>query len=149
MQPGNNRFFLIPPKKSLLKSSYPQKYLPNFRAPKDPGIENFNSKKIFRSTPSLEMASTTLGCSRCRKKNSRCVKCVSHVQHDFFSSFNQSDHCFVAYSLSSSLPRSQSFSPPRRGWALSSAEKSLGNEVGPYSSSLVIRPLPSWNLHRV
>ena len=26
-------------------------------------------------------------------------KCVLHVQHDYFSSFNQSDHCFLAPSL--------------------------------------------------
>ena len=26
-------------------------------------------------------------------------KCVPHVQHDYFSSFNQSDHCFLAPSL--------------------------------------------------
>ena len=28
------------PQKSLLKSSYSQKYLPNFRTQKNPGIEN-------------------------------------------------------------------------------------------------------------
>ena len=27
------------------------------------------------------------------------VKCVPHVQHNYFSSFNQSDHCFLASSL--------------------------------------------------
>ena len=27
------------------------------------------------------------------------LKCVPHVQHDYFSSFNQSDHCFSALSL--------------------------------------------------
>ena len=27
------------------------------------------------------------------------LKCVPHVQHDYFSSFNQSDHCFLASSL--------------------------------------------------
>ena len=27
------------------------------------------------------------------------LKCVPHVQHDYFSSFNQSDHCFLALSL--------------------------------------------------
>ena len=26
-------------------------------------------------------------------------ECVPHVQHDYFSSFNQSDHCFLASSL--------------------------------------------------
>ena len=28
------------------------------------------------------------------------LKCVPHVQHDYFSSFNQSDHCFIVPSLS-------------------------------------------------
>ena len=27
------------------------------------------------------------------------IKCVPHVQHDCFSSFNQSDHCFLVSSL--------------------------------------------------
>ena len=31
------------------------------------------------------------------------LKCVPHVQHDYFSLFNQSDHCFPASSLPSSL----------------------------------------------
>ena len=26
------------------------------------------------------------------------LKCVLHVQHDYFSSCNQSDHCFLAFS---------------------------------------------------
>ena len=51
------------PKKSLLKSSYPKKYLPNFRTPKNPGIENFKPKKILRSSLSLEIPSTPPGCS--------------------------------------------------------------------------------------
>ena len=46
------------PKKSLLKSSYPKKYLPNFRTQKNPGIENFKPEKILRSSPSLEILST-------------------------------------------------------------------------------------------
>ena len=27
------------------------------------------------------------------------IKCVPHEQHDYFSSFNQSDHCFLVSSL--------------------------------------------------
>ena len=46
------------PKKSLLKSSYPKKYLPNFRTQKNPKIENFKPKKILWSSPSLEIQST-------------------------------------------------------------------------------------------
>ena len=45
------------PKKSLLKSSHPKKYLPNFSTQKNPGIENFKPKKILRSSPSLEIRS--------------------------------------------------------------------------------------------
>ena len=32
-------------------------------------------------------------------KNATVLKYVPHVQHDYFSSFNQSDHCFLALSL--------------------------------------------------
>ena len=35
------------PKKSLLKSSYPKKYMPNFPTQKDPEIRNLNPKKSF------------------------------------------------------------------------------------------------------
>ena len=49
------------PKKSILKSSHPKKYLPNLHAQKNPGIENFKPKKILRSSPSLEVRSTPLG----------------------------------------------------------------------------------------
>ena len=46
------------PKKSLLKSSYPKKYLPIFRTQKNPGIENFKPKKTLWSSPSLEIPSS-------------------------------------------------------------------------------------------
>ena len=49
------------PKKSILKSSHPKKYLPNLHAQKNPGIENFKPKKILRSSPSLEVRSTPPG----------------------------------------------------------------------------------------
>ena len=32
-------------------------------------------------------------------KNATVLNYVQHVQHDYFSSFNQSDHCFAALSL--------------------------------------------------
>ena len=35
------------PKKSILKSSHPKKYLPNLHTQKNPGIENFKPKKSF------------------------------------------------------------------------------------------------------
>ena len=49
------------PKKSILKSSHPKKYLPNLHTQKNPGIENFKPKKILRSSPSLEVRSTPPG----------------------------------------------------------------------------------------
>ena len=56
------------PKKSLLKSSHTKKYLPNFPAQKNPGIENFKPQKILWSSPSLEIQSSPtpppfLGCA--------------------------------------------------------------------------------------
>ena len=59
-QPGQYQFFLYS-KKSLLKSSYPKKHLPNFRTSKNSGIKNFKPKEILRSSPSLEIPSTPLG----------------------------------------------------------------------------------------
>ena len=41
------------------------------------------------------------------------LKCVPHVQHDYFSSFNQSEHCFLA----SSLPLPSSLLKPPKGLA--------------------------------
>ena len=49
------------PKKSLLKSSYPKKYLPNFHTQKSPRMENLKPKKILWSSPSLEIPSTPPG----------------------------------------------------------------------------------------
>ena len=46
------------PKKSLHKSSHPKKYLPNFRSPKNPGIENFKPNKILRSPCPLKSGVT-------------------------------------------------------------------------------------------
>ena len=37
------------------------------------------------------------------------LKCVPHVQHDYFSSFNQSEHCFLALSLP--FPSSLAYTP--------------------------------------
>ena len=41
------------------------------------------------------------------------IKCAPHVQHDYFSSFNQSDHCFLVSSLllPSSLRKLPVFEP--------------------------------------
>ena len=67
----------------------------------------------------IENERFTVGCSRChsnikfgnftssfgRLRQRILLKCVPHVQHDYFSLFNQSDHCFVVLPLplSSSL----------------------------------------------
>ena len=37
--------------------------------------------------------------SFCRLRQRIELMCVPHVQHDYFSSFNQSDYCFLASSL--------------------------------------------------
>ena len=45
----------------------------------------------------LKFGSSTLSFGRLRRRIA--LECVPHVQHDYFSSFNQSDHCFLASSL--------------------------------------------------
>ena len=42
------------PKKTLLKSSHPKKYLPNFLTQKNPGMKNFKLKKILQSSRHLK-----------------------------------------------------------------------------------------------
>ena len=56
---GHYGFFLIPYKKSLLKSSYQKKkkYLPEFFTQKISRIEKFKPKKILWSSSSLEIRS--------------------------------------------------------------------------------------------
>ena len=60
-QPDTTDSSKYPPKKSLLKSSYQKKYLPNFCTQKNSKIENFKPKKILSSSLSLEIQSTPLG----------------------------------------------------------------------------------------
>ena len=48
------------PKKSLLKSSHPIQYFPNFPTQKNPRFADFKAKNILRSSPSLEIRSTIL-----------------------------------------------------------------------------------------
>ena len=55
---GNFQIVLKSQNKSLLKSSHPKEYLPNFTTQKNPGIENFKPKKILWSSLSLEIRST-------------------------------------------------------------------------------------------
>ena len=50
------------PQESLLKSSHPNKYLPNFPTPKNPRIKNFKPSKILLSSPSHEIPSTPPPC---------------------------------------------------------------------------------------
>ena len=49
------------PKKSLLKSSHPKKYLPNFPTQKNPGMENFKPKKSFDHPRHLKSGEPPLG----------------------------------------------------------------------------------------
>ena len=44
---------------------YPKKYLPNVPTQKNPWIRNFKPKNILRSSPSLEIRSTSLGYTVC------------------------------------------------------------------------------------
>ena len=47
------------------------------------------------------------------------LKCVPHVQHDYFSSFNQSDQCFLA----SSLQLTSSFLKLSNNWELQRGQR--------------------------
>ena len=53
-----------------------------------------------------------------RLRQNMAPKSVPHVQHDYFSSFNQSNHWFVALSLTLTLPSSNLKFPiiPGRGY---------------------------------
>ena len=51
--------FFYYPKKSLPKSSYPKKYLPNSPPQKKSRNRTFQTQKILRSSPSLELRSTS------------------------------------------------------------------------------------------
>ena len=50
-----------------------------------------------RCRQNLKFENFTLSFGRLRQRIE--LKCVPHVQHDYFPSFNQSDHCFLALSL--------------------------------------------------
>ena len=51
----------------------------------------------------VKFSNFTLSFGRLRQR--LVVKCVPHVQHDYFSSFNQWDHCFLVSPLPSSLQK--------------------------------------------
>ena len=53
----------------------------------------FNHNK-FKVLKNLKFENFTLSFGRLRQRI--VVKCVPHVQHDYLSSFNQSDHCSLA-----------------------------------------------------
>ena len=92
------------PKKSLLKSSYPKKYLPNFRTQKNPGIKNFKPKKILRSSPSLEISSC-LSKVFCSILNTRLLnfsnnnKILHRPQIGFLREHRASEHIFSLRTL--------------------------------------------------
>ena len=53
-----------------------------------------------RCRENLKYGNFTLSFGRLRQRIVlKCVPHVQHAQHDYFSSFNQSDHCFLAWSL--------------------------------------------------
>ena len=61
MQPGHYQFFLIPPKNPYSNQATPKDTCQIFVPQKNPGIDNFKPKKIFRSSPSLKIPSTPPG----------------------------------------------------------------------------------------
>ena len=71
------------PKKSILKSSHPKKYLPNLHTQKNPRIENFKPKKILRSSPSLEVRSTPPGWGDCCVGWKKATNMAWSFRHDF------------------------------------------------------------------
>ena len=56
---------------------------------------------MFALSLNLKFGNFTLSFGRLRQRN--VLKCVPHGQHDYFSSFNQWDHCVLASLLPSSL----------------------------------------------
>ena len=81
------------PKKSLLKSSYPKKFLPKFPTQKNPKIEDFKHHKILQSPLSLEIQGSPMGAFRqgtkhlvCRlsevgTKNITTLSCILFLQN--------------------------------------------------------------------
>ena len=61
------------------------------------------------------------------------LKCVPHVQHDYCSSCNQSDHCFLLLSLPSSLLKL-----PRGLWSTHFCHKIFLNSIPSSSFSLLL-----------
>ena len=60
-------------------------------APVEVNIENERFAVVFSRY--LKFGNSTLSFGRLRRRIA--LECVPHVQHDYFSSSNQSDHCFV------------------------------------------------------
>ena len=53
--------------------------------------------QVVVKTLNLEISRRHL--AKCAEMKRIVLKCVPHVQHDYFSSFNQLYHCFLALSL--------------------------------------------------
>ena len=68
------------PKKSILKSGRPRKYLLNSPNQKSPGMENFEPQKIIRSSPSLRPVRTRTKTTVWHTKNCHGKFC----NHQFF-----------------------------------------------------------------
>ena len=81
------------PKTSLLKSSYPKKFLPKFPTQKNPKIEDLKPPQILQSSLSLEIQGSPLGVFRpgtkhlvCRlseadTKNITTLSCILFLQN--------------------------------------------------------------------
>ena len=59
--------------------------------------EMYKNEKCTCKAGKTKLGNFTLSFGRLRQRI--VLKCVPHVQHDYFSSFNQSDNCFLASSL--------------------------------------------------
>ena len=98
-------------------------------------------------TLSLKFGSFTLSFGRPRQRIVlKCVLHVQHVQHDYFSSFNQSDHCFLASPLLLSLLKLTLFSRVRakvqkckRGKQLQLNKGKITNEFLVSKETVVLR----------
>ena len=82
------------PKKSLLKSSYPKKCLPQFSTQENPEIENFKPHRILRLSLSLEIWSTPLG-SQGHKEGKKLLQNVHNNKFTHTFPYNKSQNLIL------------------------------------------------------
>ena len=129
-------------------------------------VDRARSKWTVRSAVEVNIANErfTVVCSRCRE-NLKCgnftlsfgrlrqgivLKCVPHVQHDYFSLFNQSDHCFLALAIAVAVvPAYASYCLP--WWSVYLCVRrltSLSRKVGVYNVLIRLKlPMKTLFLH--